>query len=107
MSELTHRFPKVPLVGGMPREVTCHTYDGRATVVCACGSPLPIDIPSFGRAGFCTACKQKYVIASMTLTNQNGHVSSAITIAKWAGPMSASRELEVGLSTEPELTRQM
>lgn len=107
MSDLKHVFPKVPIIGSQPREVTCHAFDGRAVVVCDCGSPTPIDIPSFNRAGFCTACKQKFVIASMGLVNNGGHVTTEITIAKWAGPMSASRELEVGLLAEPETTRRM
>ncbi len=107
MSELRPVFPKVPIIGAQPRKAVCHMHDARATVVCDCGSPLPIDIPSLSRAGFCTACKQKYVIASLTFANRNGAVSSQIEIAKWAGPMSASRELDIGIDAAPESTRRM
>lgn len=105
MPDVTHVFPKVPIIGGQSREVTCSVFDARATILCDCGSPIPIDIPSINRAGFCTGCKTKYVISKLIIRNLNGHIGSEIEIAKWQGPMSASRELDVGLTAEPEPSR--
>ncbi len=105
--DLKHVFPRVPIIGGEPRVVKCSVFDGRATILCDCGNHTPIDIPSFNRAGFCVGCKQKYVISKLAFMNNNGQVSSEIEIAKWGGAMSASKELEVGLTNEPELTRKM
>lgn len=93
--DLTSRFPKVPTIGLQPRKVQVAGYVLSAAIVCDCGSAKPILIPNVDKAAVCTACKQKYVIASLVFRNENGLITSNIDIAKWNGPTSASKELDV------------
>lgn len=100
MDSLIHVRPKVPIIGGEARKVKCFAFDARATILCDCGNMDPIDIPSFTRAGYCKSCKTKYVISVLTFNNVGGHITTNITVAKWHGPDSATRDLEVpGLLT--------
>lgn len=98
MSDILKEFPRVPILGVKKPEVVCHYVHGSAVIGCDCGSPLPVIVPAFDRAGICLACKTKYVIAELHFTNANGDVQIQTKVAKWRGPMSASADLDVSLT---------
>jgi hypothetical protein len=93
------RLLKVPILG-QKKQVVCYYVHGSAVITCLCGSPVPIVIPGFDRAGICMTCKRKYVIASLLFKNDNGLVSMDTQIAEWGGPASASADLDVPLTME-------
>lgn len=95
MDDLTSKFPKVPTIGLQPRKVQIAGYVLSAAIVCDCGSMKPILIPNVDKAGVCLACKAKYVIAGLEFRNEGGQVTSNIQVARWNGPTSASKELDV------------
>lgn len=86
--------PKGHVIGLQRRSVHVAATMVSAVIVCDCGSPAPVLIPNHDRAGICLACKTKYVISELVLKN-TGLVSVETQVAKWNGPMSASRELDV------------
>lgn len=100
--------PRIPVIGLQRRQVKHIDVRVIEVVMCDCGNPDPIVIPGFDRAGFCPKCKTKLIISKLEFANVNGNVTMSVQVAKWNGPMSAaSRDLEVGLSAEPESSREM
>lgn len=98
---------KVQVIGLQPRKVQIVASIHSMVIVCDCGSATPILIPNVDRAGFCAACKTKYVISQIKFENNAGQVGMETAVAKWAGPMSASNELTVGLDAAPSDTQAM
>lgn len=88
-------FPKVPVIGLQRRQVQITQTMIAAVLVCDCGSTAPVLIPNHDRAGVCLACKTKYVLSALDFQNQGGLITMDTQVAKWNGPMSASRELDV------------
>lgn len=88
-------FPKVPTIGVQRRQVQIAHTTVSAVLVCDCGSPAPVLIPNHDRAGICLACKTKYVISELLFKNEGGLITMDTQVAKWNGPMSASKELDV------------
>ena len=102
MSDRSIQFPRVPVIGLQARKVQiCGLPVVTAVVLCDCGHPIPVVIANLDRAGFCPACKTKYVIAKLQFQNVNGQVSLAWEVGKWEGPMAASNELTVGIDASP------
>lgn len=98
-------FPRVPVIGLQKRQVSIAHTCASVVILCDCGSPAPILIPNFDRAGLCLACKTKYVIANLQFKNENGLVSLNVDVAKWRGPMDASKELVVPATTPTGATQ--
>lgn len=94
-SDLVSQFPKVPVIGLQPTKVSICGVVTSMTILCDCGSPVPVIIPNMDRAGICMTCKTKYVISKLKFENVNGNVSIEQQVAKWGGPMSASPDLDV------------
>jgi hypothetical protein len=92
---------RVPIVGLQKRQVTMGELLISATILCDCGSPLPITIPNVDRAGLCKACKTKYVIAKVEFKNDANLVHVNWDVAKWMGPMSATQALDVTFLNGP------
>lgn len=92
---------RVPTIGLQPKQVqiapgTAGTLIS-VTMLCDCGSDVPVLIPNVDRAGLCTRCKTKYVISKVQFQNDSGLISMNTEVAKWRGPMSASKEMDVEL----------
>ncbi len=88
-------FPKVPILGAAAPTPTCHYSAAQACVTCDCGSALPIMIPGLDRAGLCSVCQTKWIIASLRYENLDGRMTLDIRLGKWHGPMAASRDADL------------
>lgn len=79
----------VPVVHG--RQVAMHWLELQIVASCDCGTTQPLEVslrvsetgPS-GGLGECTACKQRYAVANVTLTNEAGEIACNYALAKVA-----------------------
>lgn len=83
------------MIGTPKAQPTTHYIASQAVLTCDCGSHLPVVIQGLDRAGQCHSCQTKWIIYRIDYLNNQGVVTMNLQVAKWFGPMAATRELDL------------